>query len=197
MFYKLILNIFKLMVRILFGFEVVHAHKSPIPEGKLIVCSMHTSNLDPIFLAVAFPHQLHFMAKVELFQIPVFGYLLKKLGAFPVNRGSNDIGAVKTAFKILKENKAFAIFPEGTRYKEGEEKKGFKDGISMIAYKSDSQILPVYITKYPKLFQKVKAVIGDPVFIPRGNNNSFEAALYSETSRIIMEKIEELSEYAK
>lgn len=195
MFYSIIRHIFQPFLRLFFGFQVIFINQSPIPKGKLIVCAKHTSNLDPIFLGIAFPYQLHFMSKVEMFKIPVFGYLLKKLGAFPVNRGNNDIGAVKTALKILKEDKAFAIFPEGTRSKKGEDKLAFKDGISMIAVKSHSMVLPVYITEYPRFFHKVKAVIGDPIDFSK--SDSSKPFSYSQMSRTITEKIEELSQYAQ
>ena len=75
-----------------------------LPKSGVLLCPNHASNWDPILVALRLPinYRLHIMAKEELFQNPLLGWLLKKVGAFPVSRGNNDISTVRTAIQVLK-----------------------------------------------------------------------------------------------
>lgn len=113
-------------------------------DGPLIVCCNHISFIDPVFIYYALDRHVYFMAKESLFKIPVLGWIMKKLEAFPVKRGSADLSAVKNALKVLKSERALGIFPEGTRTNE-EEGLAAKQGTAMFAYKTKANILPVHI----------------------------------------------------
>ena len=107
------------LVKILFFLKV--NGKGNIPKnGGFILCSNHLSNFDPVLIGVAQRRQLFFMAKSELFRNKFFGWLIRKLGAFPVERGAGDGKAINTAEKIINEGKTLGIFIEGTRSKTGE-----------------------------------------------------------------------------
>lgn len=85
-------------------------------EGAIIVAPNHKSNFDPPIVGVAFKDRIiHYMAKEELFKNPIFGYILRQFGTFPVKRGSIDRMAIRRAILELKEGNALGIFPEGTR----------------------------------------------------------------------------------
>ena len=88
-----------------------------VPEGGALLCGNHASAWDPIIIAVCLPNdsRLAFMAKEQLFRIPLLRGIIAKLGAFPVKRGGSDLTAMKTAMKRLNEGGRLIIFPEGTR----------------------------------------------------------------------------------
>lgn len=138
-----------------------------IPEGPLVVCANHSSLMDAVLLAIAFGsrRQLFFMAKSELFKIPVLGGILKSAGVFPIERGEADINSIRTAIKHLKSGHKIMIFPEGTRFSELESVAA-KSGAVRIATKMKAPILPVYITTGKKLFRSTKIVIGEP-YLPQ------------------------------
>ena len=75
-----------------------------LPEHGAMLCPNHNSNWDPVLVALKVPvnYRLHIMAKKELFCNKVFDWVLRKLGAFPVDRGEGDIEAVKNALKAIK-----------------------------------------------------------------------------------------------
>lgn len=138
-----------------------------IPEGQLVVCANHSSLMDAVLLAIAFGRrrQLFFMAKSELFKIPVLGRIIKSVGVFPIERGETDINSIRTAMKHLKSGHKIMIFPEGTRFSELESIAA-KSGAVRIATKMKAPILPIYVTPGKKLFHSTKVVIGEP-YLPQ------------------------------
>ncbi|MGI5984260.1 MAG: 1-acyl-sn-glycerol-3-phosphate acyltransferase [Clostridiales bacterium] len=135
--------------------------KENIPDEPVIVCANHSSLLDPVLIGLAFgpKRQLHFMAKAELFKIPVLSGFLRSIGAFPVVRGETDIGAVRTAMKHLKNGRQIMMFPEGTRVSESDSVAA-KSGAVRIATKLKVPILPVYVSTDKRAFRMSKVVIG-------------------------------------
>ena len=115
------------------------------PEGGYILCANHRTYADPVFVGGATPHQLHFMAKAELFKNPFFSFLIRHLGAFPIERGKGDTTAIETAIGLLKSGKAMVMFPEGTRSKDGKPLRA-KSGVAMLAYQTGADILPMSIS---------------------------------------------------
>lgn len=133
-----------------------------IPEGPLVVCANHSSLMDPVLIALAFgrKRQLFFMAKAELFDIPVLGGFLRSIGVFPIKREETDISSIRTAMKHLKNNERVMIFPEGTRVGD-DNSVSAKSGAVRIAAKMKAPILPIFLTKGKKLFRFSKVVIGN------------------------------------
>lgn len=126
-----------------------------------IFASNHQSLNDPIVLKVRVNPNFKLMAKHSLFHNKFFGWILRKMGAYPVNRGGNDISAVKTTFGHLKNNKHVVIFPEGTRIDNGD-MDALKDGVATFAMKTDCYIVPAIFKKKPKLFSFNALLIGKP-----------------------------------
>lgn len=125
----------------------VHGREHVPPAGTpLVVAANHVTGLDPFLVADALPagRFLQFMAKKELF-LPVIGWIIRTGGSFPVDREANDVGAVRTALRILKDNGTVGIFPQGHR--GGEEMRG---GVALIAAKARAPILPVGISREGK-----------------------------------------------
>ncbi len=161
MLYKILKIILYPIFKLIFLFKVKDRPKH-IPEKNLIICANHKSLLDPILLALASKREINFMAKKELYNNKFFGYILRKLYAFPVDRGNNDIDAVRQSIKVLKQDKLLGIFPEGTRVKDSEiSRENFKDGVALIATKTNSNILPVRIRGKYGLFSRVTVEFKD------------------------------------
>lgn len=182
----------------------VHSHgEDTIPkEGACIIAPNHTSALDCIMIAVSAPRQVYFMSKAELFKIPVFAGLIRALGAFPVKRKEGDVVAVKKSISLLKDGNALCMFPQGTRcpYVELEETRDkLKWGVGLIAEKSGSDIIPVYIrTKHNKLklFRRTDVYYGAPVSVSEFAD--FEGRdRHARASALVFDRICELRDAAK
>ncbi|MFA5524886.1 MAG: lysophospholipid acyltransferase family protein, partial [Tissierellales bacterium] len=159
--YGFVRGILNVIFRIIFRIEVYGKENIP-SEGKIVICSNHVSMLDPITVAISVPRRIYFMAKKELFEKKFFGNLINKLGAFPVDRDSSDLSAIRNSLKVLKSEDALGIFPEGTRIKK-EDVDIAKPGIAMISIKGKSPIVPIYIITQYKLFSKIKVIIGKQI----------------------------------
>lgn len=144
--------------------------------GGVLLCSNHISTLDPPIIGVPVKREVHFMAKAELFKIPVFSWLIKKLNAFPVKRGGVSKESIKLSIKLLREGKVMGIFPEGTR---GNTTGIGKKGAAMFALKSGAAVIPVAIIGNYKPFRKMTVVYGPAVDMTpfeSGTNEDLEKA---------------------
>ena len=151
----------------LFRIHVTGRENEP-DEGGFIVCANHTSATDPVVLCYAFrKHQVRFMAKKELFKVPVVSSIVRMLGAFPVDRGGSDVGAIKKSVAMVKEGKCMGIFPQGHRYKVVDPRTTpKKNGAALIAVKSEATVIPAYIVRKKnsfKFFRKTWVIIGEPI----------------------------------
>ena len=157
--------------------EVVGRERVP-RRGALIVASNHLNNADPPVLTIIFPRRLVFMAKHEALRWPIVGLLMRLAGAFPVRRLEADIGALRQASRILRQGEVLAMFPEGTRSREGALGSAHP-GTALLALRTGTPILPIGITgtetiNFPKVLfdalrlrrAQVRVVIGDPFFLP-------------------------------
>lgn len=164
MFYFAVRGIVGFFMRHLYRLEVYGRENIPQDSERLIICGNHKSNLDPVAISAIFERQIFWMAKKELFENKFFGGFLTKLGAFPIDRQGNDLAAIKKSLKILKNEDVLGIFPEGTRVKEADYTR-IKSGIALIAQKTNSRVLPVYIEGDYKLFRKTRIYFREPVKI--------------------------------
>ncbi len=190
MFYNFAKGIVFIFQKLFFRIEIYGKENIPM-SGRLILCSNHHSNWDPVTLAVFFPRQVHWMAKKELFKNKIFAKLLFSLGVFPVDREGNDLTAIKKSLRLLKEERVLGIFPEGTRVKYFND-DFIKSGLALIAVKSQSPVLPVYSEGNYKLFSKIKIIIGHPIYIELEDNAKLSNEKYTEISKDIMKKVYEL-----
>jgi 1-acyl-sn-glycerol-3-phosphate acyltransferase len=165
--YRIIYAIFAGIVSFIFNYKVINREKEP-DKGGCIVCANHVSATDAIALCYAFKkNQVYFMAKKELFKVPVLAPLIKLLGAFPIDRGGNDVGAVKTAIGLVSDGKTLGIFPQGHRYPgEDPRETRTKNGMALIATKAQADIVPAYIWRKNnrfKLFRRTYIILGDVI----------------------------------
>lgn len=188
MFYSVIVWIVKIFLFPFYRIKVFG--KENIPENKdIIVCANHWSNLDPIFLSISLPIKFHYMAKKELFEIPVLRGILSKAGAFPVDREGSDLKALRHAISLIKDGNTLGIFPEGTRVKEVN-RENMHEGVGFIALKSKADILPIEIITSYRIFSKVELHIKEPIKIEKYFNLKNKEAM-NKISDDIFEKIYE------
>ena len=188
MFYRVIVWIVKIFLFPFYRIKVFG--KGNIPENKdIIVCANHWSNLDPIFLSISLPIKFNYMAKKELFEIPVLKGILSKAGAFPVNRQGNDMKALRYAISLIKDGKTLGIFPEGTRVKEVD-RDNMHEGVGFIAVKSKADILPIEIITSYRLFSRVEIHVKEPIEIEKYSCLKNKEAM-NKISDDIFEKIYE------
>lgn len=163
MFYSIAKGIVSFFL--IFVFRLKRRGVENVPaEGGVILAFNHRSYWDPVVAAITSKRPLHFMAKAELFKNSVFGGLIKSLGAFPVSRGRNDIGAIKAAMKILRNGEVMLIFPEGGRIKNGKKVKA-KAGVACIAQMAQVPVVPVNISGEYKWMQKITVTYGEPIYL--------------------------------
>lgn len=180
------------------GFRIVGTANVP-RSGPLIVSPNHVSNLDPPAIACSIPRMITFMAKSELFKVPIFGPLIRSLGSFPVHRGEADTEAIRLALRLLGEGRAVLVFPEGTRG-DGEELLPFNRGAALLAKRSGAPVLPVGIVgthrKMPKCVSFSKwgptyVAFGEPLtyaqFTIQGQEKAAKDAFTSELQRRILD----------
>lgn len=188
MFYRVIVWIVKIFLFPFYRIKVYGKENIPENEG-VIVCANHWSNLDPIFLSISLPIKFNYMAKKELFEIPVLKGILSKAGAFPVNRQGNDMKALRYAISLIKDGKTLGIFPEGTRLKEVD-RDNMHEGVGFIAVKSKADILPIEIITSYRLFSRVEIHVKEPLEIENYSGLKNKEAM-NKISDDIFEKIYE------
>ena len=163
MLYKILKLIFIFIYSVIFPTTTIGKENVP-KDGAVILASNHLSNWDPPLVGAFISRHLAYMAKEELFRVPILKYVSKAVHTFPVKRGASDRSAIKTALTMLKAGECICMFPEGTRSKDGNLHKG-APGVALIAAKSKATVIPVAITGTFKLkpFRKITVVYGKPI----------------------------------
>lgn len=168
--YRITRSIFKLY------FKIFHRHSTygleNFMKGRAILAPNHTSFFDPPLVAISWPGEVSFLARKTLFASPIFGTLITRLNAYPVNQASQELSSMKLICQLLGEDKNMVIFPEGKRSSDGS-LLPIKSGIGMLAMRAQSPIIPVYIhggfyvwnrfQRFPKLSGKTACVFGAPI----------------------------------
>ena len=165
-FYKRLHRVLAPMFRFVWRIKVYGRDNVPA-DGAVMFCSNHIAAKDPIMIAASCKRPITFIGKKELFKVPLLGWLIKKLGAIPLDRGGKDVGAIKTAVEALKNDGALAIFPQGHRYPgENPATTPTKNGAALICYRSKCDVIPVCIkTKGHKyhFLGRIEIVFGKPI----------------------------------
>lgn len=194
MLYRVLRAIFRLIFSVLFRWRVIGRENIPLTGG-VIIAPNHTSNIDPPLVGSAMRRRVTVMAKKELFVSALFAFIIKRLGAFPINRGSGDRAAIKLALSLLQEGHALLLFPEGTRSKTGKLGKP-QPGVAMMAMKSQVPVVPVAVSGTYKFFRngiwfpRFTVRFGKPVYPPEGQSTK---EMLEEFSMKIMKEISNLS----
>mgnify|MGYP000532839348 FL=1 len=176
--YQLVSKLFVLPIyKFVFRGHLIGIENIP-QKNAFIMVSNHGSLLDPPLLGHALGRNISFMAKAELFKIPLLGFIIKACGAYPVKRGIVDKNTIKTACKKLSNENCIEIFIDGTRQKNGRVNKP-KQGAALLAFKNQKLLLPVAIVNshrlirfkfFIPLFSKIVIKVGEPVQPPQSSS---------------------------
>ncbi len=192
--YKLFRRFMLTLGWLLFGFTVHGAEKVP-KEGPLIVAANHRRYADPVFVPMAVPRRMQWMAKKELFAFPFVKFFFF-IGAFPVDRQKGGRAALRTALDLLAAGWALGIFPEGTRRRGYDPEEAPKSGVAMLATRGKAPVLPVFVGKVPNLFERLRGgrlhvYIGDPITL---DNTKKERLVRREAAGVVLREIYALGE---
>ncbi len=188
-------SITKIVFTLLYRVEIKGRENIP-KKGPLLLCANHISLLDMFFIGYRIKRWVYWMAKEELFRNPILGFIITKLGAFPVRRGKADKEALNRAFELLNEGHIVGIFPQGTRVHENRLIRGnVKSGAALIAIKQKVPVLPVAIQGSVIPFHKVRIVFGKPFMLDSETEDSdVDKVDYRKLSQYIMQKVYDLLE---
>ncbi|MDD4237767.1 MAG: lysophospholipid acyltransferase family protein [Desulfotomaculaceae bacterium] len=174
----------RLVLLVLRRWEIRGVENLPATGGVVLVAN-HVSYWDPVAIICAMKRQVFFMAKSELFKIPLVSYAVRSSGAIPVRRDVTDRNAVRTALRLLQAGEVVGIFPEGTRSKSEEMLKPHL-GSAMIALKAGTPVVPVAVSGTRGMFGKITVYVGSPIHF-QSVTKATKADLESVSDRIMSE----------
>ncbi len=184
-------------MKVFWRFQVAGAHNVPL-KGPLIVACNHVSYMDPVALGVGCPRPLAYMAKVELFRMPLLGALITALGAYPVEREKSATAAIRRSVQVLRSGGAVGIFPQGTRVRDSMAKA--HTGVAMLALLSGAPVVPACVVGSARAARlgQIKVAFGTPVsFVTSPGDRPKEKASREELANwtiMVMDRIQTLAE---
>lgn len=181
--------LFRVLFRVLWRARIDGTSHVPL-RGPVILASNHASFFDPPLVGSSVDRPIYFMAKEELFRVPLFGTVIRLVNAFPVRRGGGDVGAFRTATRILKGGGAMILFPEGRRQAGGRLGEP-RPGVGLLAAHTGAHVVPIYCrnTHRARFLAALSVTFGGPLAL--GAEESPEAF-----SRRVMDAIRRLREEA-
>ena len=163
--------------------------KKNLPKGRAILSVNHRSNWDYVLFGINSTTKYRVLAKKELFRNKFFGFILRNFGGIEIDREANDINAIKTCMKVLKDDKKLLVFPEGTRLKDESLVMGeIKSGLALIAIKTKTPIVPVWVRNKPKLFRRSIYYIGKPFELEEFYGKKLDEQTLQEADQIVRAK---------
>lgn len=177
--------------------KLYRPYGTPTPRGAVMISANHNSMLDPVNLFLAFPkRRIHCLATKELYNTKVRAKFFELMHCIKVDRENFSVSAVHDVIDRLSDGRAVAIFPEGKlNYDDDVPFLTFKSGAVMMAHRAGAPILPIYIVKRTRKYQRQRIVIGKPIDLREilGERPSLDEL--SKASEIVREKEIELKEY--
>ena len=173
-----------------FFYKIVVTGSENVPaNGPLIICANHSSYLDVPVLQCYISRLITFIAKKELYKVPVISFIVRSFDSIPVDRDSRDVSAAREAYKRLRRGRCIGIFPEGTRsvhIRKGKKKYRIRTGAVKLAVETGSPILPVGIKSSFRIFSRIEMIIGKPLYI---NGSERSAEFFRKESVRLMDEI--------
>ncbi len=196
-----------ILTPILRGFYRVRVEgRSGLPQtGPVILAANHRSFLDSLFLPLVLGRRVTFVAKAEYFDSKKTAWFFRGVGQIPIRRegGSASDGALAAATEVLEAGGVFAIYPEGTRTRDGFTHRGHT-GVARLALRTGAPIVPVGLVgteecqpvdrKLPRLFRKVNIRFGTPI-PPQRYRDAEGLALRQLTDEVMFEIVQLCGRY--
>ncbi len=178
-FYDVAKSIVRVLTKVLWRVQASGQQNVP-PSGPLIVAANHVSYMDPPVLGAYCPRKISYMAKVELFRMPILGPLIRSLGAYPVDRGGSAKTAIKRSVEVLGQGGAIGIFPEGTRNLDGSVRP--QTGAALLASLTGAAVVPAALVGTGKWMQlhPIKVAYGSPLRLPQRKATREELAKFTD-----------------
>ncbi len=168
MLYDFLRPIIKVLCKILYKVEITGLENLPSEDEGYIISGNHIHIWDPVVMAVQIKgRHLHFMAKDVLFKSKFLNWFLHKVYAIPVRREDNDIVAIKSAIKVLKNKEVLGLFPEGTRNKTDKKMLEPKGGLVLLATRMKVPVVPVGIRGEYKFRKPLIINYGKPIYLDK------------------------------
>jgi 1-acyl-sn-glycerol-3-phosphate acyltransferase len=175
-------------------------------DGPVILAANHRSFLDSIFIPLLVPRRVTFVAKAEYFDSKKTAWFFRGVGQIPIRRegGSASEGALVAATEVLERGGVFAIYPEGTRTRDGYTHRGHT-GVARLAFRTGAPIVPVGLIgtdecqptdrKLPRLFKRVEIRFGTPLHASRYVDDAEGLALRQLTDEVMFEIVQLCERY--
>lgn len=164
----------------------------PTSGGVILACN-HVSYFDPVVLGVGCRRHVSFMAKYELFCVPLLGWLLKRLLVIPLKRQTADRGAIKESIRRVRQGHVIALFPEGTRVSAGEDVAA-KAGVGFLAQALGAPVIPAFVEGTDQAWPRGKRFPRSArVSITFGEQVAIDKELtYAEAAEFVLSRIRQL-----
>lgn len=196
MFYRAIWSLVRAVMVLFFRVKVTGRENERM-SGRVIYASNHISALDPPVVGSSLKRQLMYLAKQELFRIPIFGSIIRALHARPVNRAGYTRGALDVMKTALEHDEGVLVFPEGTRQKDGKLGEG-KVGVGMLAVWTGSPVVPVYVSGTASIWKaltwrcRFRVALGRIVEPPEATDPQERKHAYQSVTDAVMAEIARL-----
>ena len=194
--YFTIYHLTRLIARVFFRFRVVHPERV-IQEGPVILAMNHESYLDPPFAGIGCRRAIYFLARKSLLDVPVLGWILRKLNVIPVGQEGGDRSALKALIRILRANHGTLVFPEGSRTLDGNLQPP-QPGIGFVIAKTLAPVVPMRIfgahQALPRgggrlRFCSITIVVGEPLRFSAADIEGSGREVYPRLSQRVMDAI--------
>jgi len=197
-FYQKVYKNFSRIFTIIFRIKKTSGTENEPASGPCVLCANHTSLVDVLIIAVSAKRQVRYMAKKELFSVPIVAPIIKALGAFPVDRGGSDVSSIKHTLSLLENGSLVGLFPQGTRHPgKNPRETEVKGGVGMIVYRSKSNVLPVFVkTKNNKtgFMRRCEVIFGEVIKYNELSYTEGGSQEYKRASEYIFDKVCSLGE---
>ena len=175
----------------------VYGQDNIIEQGPALLAMNHQSFLDPPFAGISCRREIHYLARKTLFDIPVFGAILRRINVIGVDREGSYVSALKAVIRVLRDGGCTVVFPEGTRTRDGSLQPA-KPGAGFIIAKTLAPVVPMRIfgafeafprdAKLPRM-SPVTIVAGEPIRFGKADITGDPRIVFQRLSEHVMEKI--------
>jgi 1-acyl-sn-glycerol-3-phosphate acyltransferase len=175
----------------------VYGQDNMIENGPALLAMNHQSILDPPYAGISCKREIHYFARKTLFDIPVFGAILRRINVIGVDREGSDVAALKSVIRVLRGGGCTIVFPEGTRTRDGNLQPA-KPGAGFIIAKTLAPVVPMRIfgafEAYPRgaiipRFTPVTIVVGEPIHFAKSDVAGDSRTVFQRLSEHVMGKI--------